>query len=143
MDDGWATIDAKLASSRHLLSSVEVDTLTLDQLFEDYGISHCRLLKITAPGAVKGSLRGFTKSRSVDLLCGEVDLRDCSQIQLELASWRIARQHFWRMVAGNGSNMHRWIHHTARIDAIGNHPKPRFTPDPYDDVEAIPKIVRM
>ena len=39
-----------MASSHHVLSTVQVETVTLEQLFQEYEISHCRLLKITAPG---------------------------------------------------------------------------------------------
>ena len=93
-ESGWATIDARMASSHHVLNTVQVETVTLEQLFQEYQISHCRLLKITAPGAIHGSLNGFTRSGCVDLLCGEVDLGDCSRVQLEMASWRIARPAF-------------------------------------------------
>jgi FkbM family methyltransferase len=92
----WATLDAGIASSRGLLEAVEVDTLALKDLFQRHGIRNCRLLKITAPGAVGESLRAFTGAQCVDLLCGDVDLGDCPLPQLEVASWRIARQHFWR-----------------------------------------------
>jgi hypothetical protein len=99
-----------MASSHHVLSTVQVETVTLEQLFQEYKIRHCRLLKITALGAIQEILKGFTRSGCVDLLCGEVDLGDCSRVQLEVASWRIARQHFWRMIArdANGT-VHSWI----------------------------------
>ena len=92
----WATLDARMAYSRRVVQAVEVDTVTLSDLFQQYGIRHCRLLKITAPGALGESLKGFPGTPCVDLLCGEADLRDCPLPQLEVASWRIARQHFWR-----------------------------------------------
>lgn len=109
-DNGWATIDSKMASSHHVLSIVQIETVTLEQLFREYQIAHCRLLKITAPGAIKESLNGFMRSGCVDLLCGEVDLGDCSRVQLEMASWRIARQHFWRTIVrqANGT-AHSWL----------------------------------
>jgi FkbM family methyltransferase len=107
---GWATIDARTALSQPLLRSADIDTVTLDDLFDQYEIRHCRLLKITAPGAVQESLRAFTRSGCVDLLCGEVDLEDCSRAQLEMASWRIARQHFWRTTTRKGDGIVRsWI----------------------------------
>ena len=111
--EGSATIDPRVAFEYHTLRSVQVDTLTLDQLCHEYAIRHCRLLKITAPGAVKEILKGFTRSGCVDLLCGEVDLADCSRVKLETASWRIARQHFWRTTVkrGNGT-VYSWIHQT-------------------------------
>jgi FkbM family methyltransferase len=100
---GWnsaqATINASVASSYRVLRTAQVDTVTLDQLFELHEIRHCRLLKITAPGAIRESLRGLSRTGCVDLLCGEVDFGDCSRVQLEAASWRIARQHFWRTTA--------------------------------------------
>ena len=111
LDNGWATIDARVASSHNVLSLVEVEAVTLDQLIQEYQISHCRLLKITAPGAIQKSLNGFTRSGYVDLLCGEVDLEDCSRVHLEVASWRIARQHFWRTSARQANRtVHSWIH---------------------------------
>ena len=114
-DSTWATIDARVASSHRLLQTVEVESVTLEQLFEEYEIGHCRLLKITAQGAVHESLKGFTRSGCVDLLCGEADLGDCSRVKLEMASWRIARQHFWRTFArqANGT-VHFWIQELPR-----------------------------
>jgi len=93
----WATIDAEAARSRRLLRTVDVETITLNGLFDEYDIRHCRLLKITAPGGIRESLSAFSRDACVDLLCGEVDLGDCSRAQLEMLSWRIARQHFWRI----------------------------------------------
>jgi FkbM family methyltransferase len=107
---GWATIDARMASSYHVLHTVQIETVTLEQLFQEYQISHCRLLKITAPGAIHESLNGFTRRGGVDLLCGEVDLGDCSRAQLEMASWRIARQHFWRTIVWQANEtIHSWL----------------------------------
>jgi len=110
-DSGWATMDARLACSRGPLRTVEVESVTLEQLFEEYEIRHCRLLKITAPGAVREALGGLTRPATVDLLCGEADVADCSRAKLEMASWRIARQHFWRTISRkvNGT-MYSWIH---------------------------------
>jgi FkbM family methyltransferase len=107
----WATIDPSVARSESTVRTVQVDTVTLEQLFQDHDIQHCRVLKITAPGAIHESLRGFTRSGSVDLICGEVDLEDCSKVNLESASWRIARQHFWRTVARHApGSVRSWIH---------------------------------
>jgi FkbM family methyltransferase len=86
-DSAWATTDASLAWSRGPLRTSEVESVTLEELFH----------KITAPGSVLEILKGFERSRCVDLLCGEVDSEDCSRAKLEIASWRIARQHFWRI----------------------------------------------
>ena len=73
LESAWATIDARMASSQLVLRTVQVETVTLEQLFQEYEIRHCRLMKITAPGAIHESLKGFTRSGCVDLLCGEVD----------------------------------------------------------------------
>ncbi|MEP6891902.1 MAG: FkbM family methyltransferase, partial [Nitrospirota bacterium] len=110
-ENGWATIDARLACSRHVLSTASVATITLEQLFQEYAIRHCRLLKITATGVIHKVLNGFTRRGCVDLLCGEVDLGDCSRVQLEMASWRIARQHFWQTIVrqANGT-VHSRLH---------------------------------
>ncbi len=111
LESAWATLDAKLASSRYVLRTVQVDSITLDQLFQEYAIRHCRLLKMTALGAIQEILKGFTHSGCVDLLCGEVDLEDCSRVRLEMASWRIARQHFWRTLGQHAhGTVHPWIH---------------------------------
>jgi tRNA A58 N-methylase Trm61 len=97
--------------------SARPDTVTLEQLFRENGIQHCRVLKITAPGAVQETLKGFTRSGCVDLLCGEVDLRDCSQANLEVASWRIARQHFWRTIdRGTLGTMYSWLHQMPEVE---------------------------
>jgi FkbM family methyltransferase len=98
-DSGWATINTCMTSAHQVLRAAQVDTVTLDQLFRDYAIGHCRVLKITALGAIQESLQEFARQGAVDLLCGEVDLADCTQTKLELASWRIARQHFWRTIS--------------------------------------------
>ena len=60
-ENGWATIDARMASSKYILRTVQVETVTLEQLFQKCQISHCRLLKITAPEAIHESLNGFTR----------------------------------------------------------------------------------
>jgi FkbM family methyltransferase len=119
-DNGWSTVDSKMASTRHVLNTAEVDTLTLDQLFHQYQIAHCRALKITAPGAIQESLCGFMRTGTVDLLCGEVDFGDCSRVQLEAASWRIARQHFWRTTSHQNKKVVRsYLHRMpGRIETI-------------------------
>jgi FkbM family methyltransferase len=116
--NGTATINPKLASSYFTIRVANVETTTLEQLFLEYGISHCRLLKVTAPGAVGECLKGAGNTVAVDLLCGEVDFVDTTLVQLEAASWRIARQHFWRTITQQGTRMvHHWIHEfPSRID---------------------------
>jgi FkbM family methyltransferase len=96
-DSTWATTDARLAWSRGPMRTAEVESVTLEELFHKHDIRHCRLLKITAPGSVLDILKQFGLSRCVDLLCGEVDSEDCSLAKLEIVSWGIARQHFWRI----------------------------------------------
>jgi FkbM family methyltransferase len=114
-NSGWSTIDATATSDRFLLRPVQVGTVTLEQLFQTYEIRHCRLLKITAPGAVDESLKKFKRRGCVDLLCGEVDLEDCSRVKLEMASWRIARQHFWRTIDRRTKpTVLSWIHQAPR-----------------------------
>jgi FkbM family methyltransferase len=111
--NGVATLDVQMAASYPVLRIAQVETTTLSQLFDEYGILHCRLLKINAPGAVRECLKGFTRSGAVDLLCGEAHLSDCSRVELEAASWRIARQHFWRTIAQQTQwNVRSWIHWT-------------------------------
>ena len=55
-DRGWATINTRMTSSHQVFRTAQVDTVTLDQLFRDYAIGHCRVLKITALGAIQESL---------------------------------------------------------------------------------------
>lgn len=106
-----ATIDPSLAAAHPVLRPLTVDTLTLEQLFRDHDIRHCRVLKISAPGAVRESLSALRRGRCVDLLCGEVDVRDCGRVDIEAASWRVARQHFWRIEAQQGKRTVRsWLH---------------------------------
>lgn len=107
----FATIAAGLAAVHPVLRPVSVDTVTLEQLFRSYDIQHCRVLKISAPGAVRESLSALRRRRCVDLLCGEVDVLDCGRVDLEAASWRVARQHFWRIEAQHGKRTVRsWLH---------------------------------
>jgi FkbM family methyltransferase len=108
---GFATIDPAMALSKYKLHTALVDTITLEQLWQECGIGHCRLLKIIAPGAVDESLGGFMRYGCVDLLCGEVDLEDCNRVKLEYASWRIARQHFWRTISQQANGIvYSWPH---------------------------------
>jgi FkbM family methyltransferase len=108
---GWATIKPNVAASQRVLRTIEVKSLTLEQLFQEYKIRHCRLLKISAPGAILETLKGFTRSGFVDLLCGEVDLEECSRSKLELESRRIARQHFWRTFSLQANEIfYSWLH---------------------------------
>jgi glycosyltransferase EpsH len=110
-DSGWGTTDRRLAGSLRLLRPVETETVTLDQLFEEHDLQRCRLLKITAPGAVREVLDSLSGSERVDLLCGEAMLDDCSRARLEMASWRVARQFFWRTVSRMGEDaVHSWAH---------------------------------
>ena len=113
-ESAWATIDVDMTSSQRALRTVQVETVTLEQLFQEFDIRHCRLMKITAPGAIQESLKGFTRGGCVDLLCGEVDFGDCSRAKLELVSWRIARQHFWRTIAGKQAEL--FIHGYSTFD---------------------------
>jgi FkbM family methyltransferase len=105
----WTTIDGTLTSQR-LLRTAQVECCTLEQLFNEYDIDHCRVLKITALGATYEALEIFRRRNSIDLLCGEIDLRECSRARLEATSWRIARQHFWRTVSsGPSRTTQSWI----------------------------------
>jgi glycosyltransferase involved in cell wall biosynthesis len=90
--------------------AVSRDGETLEDLFRDHEIRHCRVLKISAPGAVQETLNGFAKRGSVDLLCGEVNVEECSRANLEVASWRIARQHFWRIICRGAEGTGSWLH---------------------------------
>jgi polysaccharide biosynthesis protein PslF len=112
LDSALATIESRMASSsKRLLRTVQVESVTLEQIFQEYEIRYCRLLKMTVLGAIKESLSSFTRSGCVDLLCGEADFADCSRVQLETASWRIARQHFWRTATRNADRtVYSWIH---------------------------------
>jgi hypothetical protein len=83
----------------------------MEDLFREYEIRHCRLLKMSALGVVLESLKGLARNGCVDLLCGEANLEECSRSELELESRRIARQHFWRTVSWQAKkNIHPWIH---------------------------------
>jgi FkbM family methyltransferase len=110
----FATIAPAFARSQSSVRLTTVETLTLDALFRDFDIRHCRVVKMTAPGVIRESLQSFTRDDAIDLLCGEVDVRDCSKAHLEAASWRLARQHFWRLaVPRRVGTVAAWIHDTA------------------------------
>ena len=53
---------------------------------------------MTALGAAYTALESFKRKGAIDLLCGEIDLRECSKAKLKMISWQIARQHFWRTI---------------------------------------------
>src|SRR5262249_708672 len=82
----------------------EGPSMTLAGFFAKHGIRHCRLLNLTAPGNVLDILTGFKRSGCVDLLCGEADVDDGGRAKLEVASWSIARQHFWRIQDRQGAD---------------------------------------
>ena len=73
----------------------------------DLGPALSRLCNRSLPLAQNHSPGGYSRNPcknsrgqgAVDLLCGEVDLADCTQTKLEMASWRIARQYFWRTIS--------------------------------------------
>lgn len=142
LETTWATLDISLASSRSALRTVRVESITLDHLFQEYAIGHCRLLKMTALGAIQEILKGFTRSGCIDLLCGEVDFGECSRMQLEMASWRIARQHFWRTIAreANGTacawlqQIPTGIEPRQRSGATPDSDCPTFTHRPADSM---------
>ena len=107
-----ATINTKVASTwNKVLRVEEVNTVTLEQLFQEHRIVHCRLLKVSALGAVGESLKAFTKRGCVDFLCGEAFLEEFCRTELEVASWSIARQHFWRTYEYHpGGSISSWIY---------------------------------
>jgi FkbM family methyltransferase len=110
-DSAWATIDASLTCSRGALRVEDVTSVTLEALFDKHEIRHCRLLKITAPGSVLDILKEFKRRGCVDLLCGEADFDDSSRATLEMVSWNIARQHFWRIRDTQAAaDVVPWIH---------------------------------
>jgi FkbM family methyltransferase len=110
-DGALATIDASMAPMKHKLRTMQVESVTMEDLFREYEIRHCRLLKMSALGVVLESLKGLARNGCVDLLCGEANLEECSRSELELESRRIARQHFWRTVSWQAKkNIHPWIH---------------------------------
>ncbi len=111
-NSGWSTINVKVATkAQKPLKKVLIESLTLEQLFSEHSIEYCRLLKMHAEGAVDESLAAFTRRGCVDLLCGQADLTDCSRVRLESASWRIARQHFWRIHnSGVDGGAWSWMH---------------------------------
>jgi FkbM family methyltransferase len=107
----FATLDPAFARSLPLVRLLSVETLTLEDLFREFAIRHCRVLKMTAPGVIRQSLHALRRDHCIDLVCGAVDLRDCSKAHLEAASWRIARQHFWRTsVPQRDRIVSSWIH---------------------------------
>jgi polysaccharide biosynthesis protein PslF len=110
-----STIDVTLIPAGRALRTAQIQSVTLAQLFQDHALTHCRLMKVTAPGVIDEVLRGFTLSGCVDFLCGETHLSDCGRVQLEAASWRIARQHFWRLIgAATPMAVHQWLHRMPR-----------------------------
>ena len=119
-DSSWATTDARMIPPHFVLRSVLVDTITLEQLFQNYAIAHCRLLKMTALGAAYIALESFKRKGAIDLLCGEIDLRECSKAKLKMISWQIARQHFWRTIAkSTDAGAHSWTQQLPREGEFG------------------------
>lgn len=124
----WATIEPRAAASRHLLRTARVDTITLERLFDRYGLRYCRLLKLTAPGAVPAALAAFGRSHCVDLLCGEAELDPGGPARLESESWRIARQHFWRIAVRRGERLvQSWLQRLP--EGMAAAPGARSAPD--------------
>ena len=54
-----------------VLRTAPVDTITLEQLFQEHGIQHCRLLKIIAPGAVEETLEESREVAASILFAGK------------------------------------------------------------------------
>lgn len=107
----WSTTEAGAVAPRRLLRTATVETTTLAGLFEQHGIRHCRLLKVAAPGALPGALCAFPHGGRVDFLCGEAELDIGALARLEAASWRLARQHFWRTAVRRGERtFYSWLH---------------------------------
>lgn len=94
-NEDWSTLDPKSAKLKQNFSIQDVETFTCARLFKKFGITECRMLKIEAWGSVKGILDTLPSTVSVDHLCGEVHLEDCSEASLLAASLKNARQHFW------------------------------------------------
>ena len=111
-DSEWATINSSVAASWPSPGLTEVvKTVTLEQLFSDHKIEYCRVLKLNALGALRESLQGFSRDQCVDFLCGEAYLKDCDRAELEAASLRIARHHFWRTWDQHPNEVaNSWVH---------------------------------
>ena len=75
-DSRLATISDRLAANLGPFLTLRIQTMTLEQLFREYGMCHCRFLKISALGAVRESLESFRRLGEIDLLSGEADLKD-------------------------------------------------------------------
>ncbi|MBA3754155.1 MAG: FkbM family methyltransferase [Nitrospira sp.] len=114
-ESSWATTDARMIESQRVLRSAVVDTITFEELFKTFNISHCRLVKLSALGATCTALESFKRRGAIDLLCGEIDLRECSKAKLEMISWQIARQHFWRTIETSAHGRgHSWMQQLPR-----------------------------
>jgi hypothetical protein len=104
-----------------------VESITLEGLFKEFDIAHCRILKVTALGATYKALERFTRKGSIDLVCGEVDLCECSKAKLEMVSWQIARQHFWRTISkpeeGGGDSWIQQLPHNCEISDFDRQPQ--------------------
>jgi FkbM family methyltransferase len=111
IDSGKATLDRNLGFTYGLLQTAQVETTSVRELFRHHGIERCRLLKISAPGAVRDVLQGLAGARTIDLVCGEVDLAECRLGEVETISEVVARQHFWRTIQRHdGKTVHGWMH---------------------------------
>jgi FkbM family methyltransferase len=97
LDDDWTTINPDFASQAKSFAAQDTDVRTIGNLFQELGISSCRMLKISALGSVKDILTSIPPAVTIDYLTGEVDPADCDRATVEAASWRSARQHSWRM----------------------------------------------
>lgn len=114
-DSAWATTDGCMIPPHRVLRSALVDTITLEGLFQKFSIAHCRLLKVTALGSTYTALESFKRKGAIDVLCGEIDLRECSKAKLKMVSWQIARQHFWRTLAKmTEGGEHSWTQQLPR-----------------------------
>jgi FkbM family methyltransferase len=126
-DSAWASTDARMTLPQRVLRTSLVESITLEGLFKEFDIAHCRILKVTALGATYKALERFTRKGSIDLVCGEVDLCECSKAKLEMVSWQIARQHFWRTISkpeeGGGDSWIQQLPHNCEISDFDRQPQ--------------------
>jgi FkbM family methyltransferase len=120
-DSAWATSDGRMVPPHRVLRGTLADTITLERLFQKCSIAHCRLLKVTAPGVSYTALEAFRKKGAIDLLCGEINLQECSKAKLKMVSWQIARQHFWRTIGSQHPGAeHAWTQQLPREGDFGS-----------------------
>lgn len=93
------TLDPATAARQGAATRIEIEVISPGEFFRNHGIDRCRILKISAPGAVREILERLPAGR-IDFLTGMSDVAECPPDELAPLFPRAAGGWCWRSFGG-------------------------------------------